>query len=157
MFAALSWPTKRTECDTGQKRNSTNRISHHKTWRDQSYHKWSYKTGSITTQCCCLWILTLKINVYKKNNNLVLTRHEGYSGEYLPEVVTVQTNKCSEVCMKITKDYNSPVRLEQARLITNLFMAPKPNLFIFSVLACKNKNTWFMAVYEGLYSKLWNK
>ena len=93
----------------------------------------------------------------QKNNNLVLTRHEGYSGEYLPEVVTVQTNKCSEVCMKMTKDYNSPVQLEQARLITNLFMAPKPNLFIFSLLACKNKNTWFMAVYKGLYSKLWNK
>ena len=91
----------------------------------------------------------------QKNNNLVLTRHEGYSGEYLPEVVTVQTNKCSEVCMKMTKDYNSPVRLEQARLITNLFMAPKPNLV--SLLACKNKNTWFMAVYKGLYSKLWNK
>ena len=67
----------------------------------------------------------------QKNNNLVLTRHEGYSGEYLPEVVTVQTNKCSEVCMRMTKDYNSPVRLEQARLITNLFMAPKPNLFFF--------------------------
>ena len=83
----------------------------------------------------------------QKNNNLVLTRHDGYSGEYLPEVVTVQTNKCSEVCMKMTKDYNSPVQLEQARLITNLFMAPKPNLFIFSLLACKNKNTWFMAVY----------
>ena len=93
----------------------------------------------------------------QKNNNLVLTRHEGYSGEYLPEVVTVQTNKCSEVCMKMTKDYNSPVRLEQARLITNLFMAPKPNLFIFSLLACKNKNTWFMAVYKDLYSKLWNE
>ena len=93
----------------------------------------------------------------QKNNNLVLTRHDGYSGEYLPEVVTVQTNKCSEVCMKMTKDYNSPVRLEQARLITNLFMAPKLNLFIFSLLACKNKNTWFMAVYKGLYSKLWNK
>ena len=59
--------------------------------------------------------------------------------------------------MKMTKDYNSPVRLEQARLITNLFMALKPNLFIFSLLACKNKNTWFMAVYKGLYSKLWNK
>lgn len=89
----------------------------------------------------------------QKNNNLVLTRHDGYSGEYLPEVVTVQTNKCSEVCMKMTKDYNSPVRLE----LTNLFMAPKLNLFIFSLLACKNKNTWFMAVYKGLYSKLWNK
>ena len=93
----------------------------------------------------------------QKNNNLVLTRHDGYSGEYLPEVVTVQTNKCSEVCMKMTEDYNSPVQLEQAGLITNLFMAPKPNLFIFSLLACKNKNTWFMAVYKGLYSKLWNK
>lgn len=104
----------------------------------------------------------LSLNPHTKNkcpqkNNLVLTRHEGYSGEYLPEVVTVQTNKCSEVCMKMTKDYNSPVRLEQARLITNLFMAPKPNLFIFSLLACKNKNTWFMAVYKDLYSKLWNE
>ena len=79
----------------------------------------------------------------QKNNNLVLTRHDSYSGEYLPEVVTVQTNKCSEVCMKMTEDYNSPVQLEQAGLITNLFMAPKPNLFIFNLLACKNKNTWF--------------
>ena len=79
----------------------------------------------------------------QKNNNLVLTRHDSYSGEYLPVVVTVQTNKCSEVCMKMTEDYNSPVRLEQAGLITNLFMAPKPNLFIFNLLACKNKNTWF--------------
>ena len=93
----------------------------------------------------------------QKNNNLVLTRHEGYTGEYLPEVVTVQTSKCSETCVKMTKDHNSPVWLEQAGLITNLFMAPKPNLFIFNLLACKNKNTWFMAVYKGLYSKLWNK
>ena len=41
------------------------------------------------------------------NNNLLLTEHEGRTGEYWPEVVAVGTER-------------STVRLEQARLVSSL-------------------------------------
>ena len=46
------------------------------------------------------------------NNNLLLTEREGRTGEYWPEVVTVRT--------KTTEGQYSPVRLEQARLVSSL-------------------------------------
>ena len=43
--------------------------------------------------------------------NLLLNEREGRTGEYWPEVMTVQT-ECSEVRTKTTKGQYSPARLE---------------------------------------------
>ena len=53
------------------------------------------------------------------NTNLLLTEREGRTGEYWPEVVTVRTER-SEVRAKTTEGQYSPVRLEQARLVSSL-------------------------------------
>ena len=53
------------------------------------------------------------------NTNLLLTEREGRTGEYWPEVVTVRTKR-SEVRTKTTDGQYSPVRLEQARLVSSL-------------------------------------
>ena len=53
-----------------------------------------------------------------RNNNLLLTEREGLTGEYWPEVVAVRTSLRS-VRTKTTEGY-SPVRLEQARLVSSL-------------------------------------
>jgi len=53
------------------------------------------------------------------NINLLLTEREGRTGEYWPEVVTVRTER-SEVRIKMTEGQYSPVRLEQARLLSSL-------------------------------------
>ena len=55
----------------------------------------------------------------EKNNNLLLTECEGCTGEYWPQVVTVRTER-SEVCTKTTEGQYSPVRPEQARLVSSL-------------------------------------
>ena len=57
--------------------------------------------------------------MFLKNNNLLLTEREGRTGEYWPEVVTVRTER-SEVRTKTTEGQYSPVRLEQARLVSSL-------------------------------------
>ena len=54
-----------------------------------------------------------------KNVNLLLTEREGRTGEYWPEVVAVRTER-SEVRTKTTEGQYSPVRLEQARLVSSL-------------------------------------
>ena len=51
--------------------------------------------------------------------NLLLAECEGHTGEYWPEVMTVRTKR-SEVRTKMTKGQYSPVRLEQARLVSSL-------------------------------------
>ena len=51
--------------------------------------------------------------------NLLLTEREGRTGEYWPEVVTVRTEH-REVRTKTTEGQYSPVRLEQARLVSSL-------------------------------------
>ena len=61
----------------------------------------------------------LKCEVAEKNVNLLLTEREGRTGEYWPEVVTVRTER-SEVRTKTTEGQYSPVRLEQARLVSSL-------------------------------------
>ena len=53
------------------------------------------------------------------STNLLLTEREGRTGEYWPEVVAVQTER-SEVRTKTTEGQYSTVRLEQARLVSNL-------------------------------------
>ena len=55
----------------------------------------------------------------RKNNNLLLTEREGRTGEYWPEVVTVRTER-SEVRTKTTEGQYSPVKPEQARLVSSL-------------------------------------
>ena len=52
-------------------------------------------------------------------SNLLLTEREGRTGEYWPEVVTVQTER-SEVRTKTSEGQYSPVRPEQARLLSSL-------------------------------------
>ena len=51
--------------------------------------------------------------------NLLLTEREGRTGEYWPEVVAVRTER-SEVRTKTTEGQYSPVRLEQAGLVSSL-------------------------------------
>ena len=51
--------------------------------------------------------------------NLLLTERKGRTGEYWPKVVAVRTER-SEVRTKTTKGQYSPVRLEQARLVSSL-------------------------------------
>ena len=53
----------------------------------------------------------------KDITNLLLTEREGRTGEYWPEVVTVRTER-SEGCTKTTEGQYSPVRPEQARLVS---------------------------------------
>ena len=55
----------------------------------------------------------------RQNINLLLTELEGRTGEYWPEVVTVRTEH-SEVRTKTTEGQYSPVRPEQARLVSSL-------------------------------------
>ena len=49
----------------------------------------------------------------------MLTEREGRTGEYWPKVVTVRTER-SEVRTKTSKGQYSPLRLEQARLVSSL-------------------------------------
>ena len=65
------------------------------------------------------------------NNNLLLTEREGCTGEYWPEVVTVRTEH-REVRTKTTEGQYSPVRLEQARLVSSLLYGTRFMLYIFS-------------------------
>ena len=64
-------------------------------------------------------VLKTLCNHLLKNNNLLLTEREGRTGEYWPEVVTVRTELRS-VRTKTTEGQYSPVRLEQARLVSSL-------------------------------------
>ena len=59
------------------------------------------------------------IGLININTNLLLTEREGRTGEYWPEVVTVRTER-SEVRTKTTEGQYSPVRPEQARLVSSL-------------------------------------
>ena len=57
------------------------------------------------------------------NTNLLLTEREVRTGEYWPEVVTVRTER-SELRTKRTEGQYSPVRPEQARLVSSLLYGP---------------------------------
>ena len=54
-----------------------------------------------------------------KNINRLLTEREGRTGEYWPEVVAVRTER-SDVRTATTEGQYSPVRPEQARLVSGL-------------------------------------
>ena len=59
--------------------------------------------------------------------NLLLTEREGRTGEYWPEVVAVRTER-SEVRTKTTEGQYSPVRFEQARLVSSLLYGTRSKL-----------------------------
>ena len=71
------------------------------------------------------------------NNNFLLTEREGRTGEYWPEVVAVPTER-SEVRTKTTEGQYSPVRLEQARLVSSLLYGFFKITFCF-VLQARNR------------------
>ena len=64
------------------------------------------------------------------NTNRLLTKHEGRTGEYWPEVVAVRTEQ-SEVRTATTEGQYSPVRHEQARLVSCLLCG-----FLFLIVKC---------------------
>ena len=71
-----------------------------------------------------------------RNINLLLTEREGRTGEYWPEVVTVRTEH-REVRTKTTEGQYSPVRLEQARLVSSLLYDTRrlmPCIFLSNAL-----------------------
>ena len=67
----------------------------------------------------CSWIINLLLDVLMCSINFLLTEREGRTGEYWPKVVAVRTER-SEVRTKTTEGQYSPVRLEQARLVSSL-------------------------------------
>ena len=71
------------------------------------------------------------------NSNLLLTEREGRTGEYWPEVVAVRTER-SEVRTKTTVGQYSPVRLEQARLVSSLLYGTRVML-VSKLPAFENK------------------
>ena len=75
--------------------------------------------------------------MYDNNNNLLLTEREGRTGEYWPEVVTVRTEH-SKVRTKTTKGQYSPVRPEQARLVSTLLYGT-----LFLIVKCTSSSSIF--------------
>ena len=97
-----------------------------------------------TSQCNTLWFdifiyftihfILLKVApnflFFNELNNFLLTEREGRTGEYWPEVVTVRTEH-REVRTKSTEGQYSPVRLEQARLVSSLLYGTRLMLYIY--------------------------
>ena len=77
-----------------------------------------------------IWLLTCNIN-------LLLTEHEGRTGEYWPEVVAVQTSLRS-VRIKTTEGQYSPVWFKQARLVSSLLYGTRVML-VSKLPAFENK------------------
>ena len=66
----------------------------------------------------------------REDNNSLLTEREGRTGKYWPEAVTVWTEH-REVRTKTTEGQYSPVRLEQARLVSSLLYGTRLMLYFF--------------------------
>ena len=79
----------------------------------------------------------VKIRRKRRNNNLLLTEREGRTGEYWPEVVAVRTER-SEVGTKTAEGQYSPVRLEQARLVSSLLYGTRV-ILVSKLPAFENK------------------
>ena len=77
------------------------------------------------------------ISGFQLSINLLLTEREGRTGEYWPEVVAVRTER-SEVRTKTTEGQCSPVRLEQARLVSSLLYGTRVML-VSKLPAFENK------------------
>ena len=71
------------------------------------------------------------------NSNLLLTEREGRTGEYWPEVVAVRH--------KTTEGQYSPVRLEQARLVSSLLYGTRVML-VSKLPAFENKTYNLMTI-----------
>ena len=76
--------------------------------------------------------------------NRLLTEREGRTVEHWPEVVAVRTER-SEVRTATTEGQYSPVRPEQARLVSDLlygtqFLIVKCNGTLFLIVKCNFKN-----------------
>ena len=80
--------------------------------------------------------------------NLLLTEREGRTGEYWPEVVAVRTER-SEVRTKTTEGQYSPVRLEQARLVSSLLYGT-----LFVIVKCTSCGLLLKMFIFSIY--LWN-
>ena len=78
-----------------------------------------------------------KSQTRNSSTNLLLTEREGRTGEYWPEVVAVRTER-SEVRTKTTEGQYSPVRLEQARLVSSLLYGTRVML-VSKLPAFENK------------------
>ena len=88
------------------------------------------------------WVIAhVILQFYCANNNLILTEREGRTGEYRPEVAAVRTEH-SEVRTKTTEGQYSPVRLEQARLVSSLLCGTRT----LNLTASKTKNARLMTV-----------
>ena len=72
-------------------------------------------------------------------NNLLLTEHEGRTGEYWPEVVAVWTER-SEVRTNTTEGQYSPLRLELARLVSSSLYGTR-TMLVLSLLAFENNHS----------------
>ena len=80
---------------------------------------------------CLIEIMMLGCSYYKLTLiNLLLTEREGRTGEYWPEIVTVRTEH-RKVHTKTTEGQYSPIRLEQARLVSSLLYGTRFMLHIF--------------------------
>ena len=82
-------------------------------------------------------LFIIRLNYFRKKINLLLTEREGRTGEYWPEVVAVRTER-SEVRTKTTEGQYSPVRLEQARLVSSLLYGTRVML-VSKLPAFENK------------------
>jgi len=71
------------------------------------------------------------------NNNVLLTKCEGHTREYWPEVVAVQT-ECSEVHTKGTEGQYPLVRLELARMVSSLLYGTQA-LLVLNLPAFESK------------------
>ena len=82
------------------------------------------------------------------NTNLLLTEREGRTWEYWPKVVAVRTER-SEVRTKTTVGPYSPVRLEQARLVSSLLYGT-----LFLIVKCTSGGLHLKMFVFSIY--LWN-
>ena len=78
-----------------------------------------------------LFISAILRRFFRRNNNHLLAEREGRTGEYWPEVVTVRIEH-REVRTKTTDGQYSPVRLEQARLVSSLLYGTRLNAIYIS-------------------------
>ena len=78
--------------------------------------------------------------------NLLPIEYEGCTGEYWPEVMAVWT-KHNEVRTKMTAGQYSPVRLEQAKLVSSLLYGTRATL-VLNLPAFENKK---FATYDRFH------
>ena len=90
-----------------------------------------------------------------RSENINLLQREGRIGECWPGVVAVHTER-SEVRKKTTESQCSPVRLEQARLVSSLFRYGIRAMLVLNLPAFENKKYTAYDSFRGngLYGKI---